>query len=70
MNDCIRTIRIETITLIEKTLKNWRQANTLDKQTYLHRLKQFKQLHLLFATQNHSSIYNYFNKLNAELNLK
>ncbi|KAJ8965120.1 hypothetical protein NQ314_004345 [Rhamnusium bicolor] len=66
---CFSTIQAETLTLIDQTLRDWRKSNKRQKQVLLHKLKQLRQLHLLFAhsPQKHQLTQSYFKKLNSKL---
>jgi hypothetical protein len=44
---CVASVRMETLTVIDKTLKEWR--NSTRKQNVLHKLQVLRHLHLLFA---------------------
>jgi len=46
---CVSSLRIETLSLIGKTLKEWRQSDPLRRQEILNRLQQLRNLHLLLA---------------------
>ncbi|CAH0563678.1 unnamed protein product [Brassicogethes aeneus] len=65
--DCISTLRIETLSQTENTLKMWRRANTRKKQILLHKLKNLKHLHLLLAhkSTNFSYVNSFFNKIHT-----
>ncbi|GJQ80005.1 hypothetical protein Trydic_g9478 [Trypoxylus dichotomus] len=46
---CISKVRIETLSLIEKSLKEWRMSDLRDKAVILDKLRELKHLHLLLA---------------------
>ncbi|KAK9708828.1 Thioredoxin [Popillia japonica] len=48
---CISKVRIETLSLIETTLKEWRMSDMRDKAVILDKLRELKHLHLLLAHQ-------------------
>ncbi|KAJ8922905.1 hypothetical protein NQ315_001447 [Exocentrus adspersus] len=65
---CHTSLQAETLTVIDRTLREWRRSNKRQKQMLLHTLKQLRQLHLLFAysPQHHAAVRNAFNKLNSK----
>nr|XP_023016686.1 thioredoxin domain-containing protein 11 [Leptinotarsa decemlineata] len=69
-SSCYSTLLQETLLLINSILKDWRISNERHKQALLHKLRQLRQLHLLFAhsSQSHGKIQEYFNKLNSYTN--
>ncbi|CAG9773732.1 unnamed protein product [Ceutorhynchus assimilis] len=66
---CLANIRNETISLIEKTLKDWRKSNNRQRRRVLHNLKQLRQLQFLFShsPEEHLVIESYFKKLKVNL---
>ncbi|KAL1494146.1 hypothetical protein ABEB36_009791 [Hypothenemus hampei] len=62
---CLSRLRNETLWLIQKTLRDWRQSNNRHRQVVLHNLTQLRQLQFLF---NHSpkeifKIKSYFKRI-------
>lgn len=53
---------------IDRTLKDWRKSNDRQKAIQLYKLKQLRQLYLLFAHHPHKYqlIMNYFEKFQVE----
>ncbi|CAH1956000.1 unnamed protein product [Acanthoscelides obtectus] len=66
---CYSSLIAETISYIDQTLRQWRRSNERMKQILLYKLKQLRQLHLLFAHSPHRSdlIQWHFRKLNLNL---
>ncbi|RZC27651.1 thioredoxin domain-containing protein 11 [Asbolus verrucosus] len=60
---CMASVRMETLTIIDQTLKEWR--NSTRKQKVLYKLQVLRQLHLLLAhyPTKVSNIRTYLNKL-------
>lgn len=53
---------------IDRTLKDWRKSNDRQKAKQLYKLKQLRQLYLLFAHHPHKYhlIMSYFEKFQVE----
>lgn len=60
---CVTSVRMEILTVIGKTLREWR--NSIRKQKVLYKLQVLRQLHLLFAhsSEDVANINNNLNKL-------
>lgn len=55
---------------IDRTLRDLRKANGIQKTKQLYKLRQLRQLHLLFAhhPHNYQLIMSYFEKLQVKFN--
>lgn len=60
---CISLLRMETLAIIDRTLKEWR--NSHQKRHVLYKIQMLRHLHLLLAhsPQKTLTIENYLNKL-------
>ena len=60
---CLASLRMETLSIIGRTLREWRIS--AQKQKILYKLQVLKHLHLLFAhsPEDHVQIRTYLNKL-------
>lgn len=67
-SSCYFSLLKETLAQIDRTLKDWRKSNDRQKAKQLYKLKQLRQLYLLFAHHIHKYqlIMNYFEKLKVE----
>lgn len=65
---CFTSLQAETLTTIDRTLRDWRRSNKRQKQVQLHRLKQLRQLQFLFAdsAQKNATIENSLKRLNSK----
>lgn len=70
-SSCYLSLLKETLVQIDRTLRDLRKSNGIQKTKQHYQLRQLRQLHLLFAhhPHNYQLIMSYFGKIQVKFNL-